>query len=148
MSKILSSLLIVISSIILWMMPATSAIYDFRTDLQADTFATSTAAGVTSANSTLTKAIVDNDTSTITITSNISEAPAFNSYNATNRQLNTIGLTANTIRTLTVTYDVTALAGADALDTFIGTWFIYIWYVLIIAFPIVGVLAILTGRIG
>ena len=147
MSRILSSFLIVAVAIFLWMMPATSAIYDFRTDLQTDTFSSVTAAGIVSANHTLTHAIIDDDTSTITITSNISEAPSFSSYNATLRQLTVGTLTANTIRTLTVTYDVTALAGADALDTFIGTWFIYIWYVLIAVFPIAGVAAILTGRI-
>lgn len=134
-----------IASFILWVLPVTDAVYDFRTDVREDDFTVATGLGVTSANVTLLKAIYDNDTDTIGYTSNVTEIPAFSSYNSTTRQLLTTGLSANTTRLLTINYDTNALTFSTALNTLLN-WWPFIWYMLITAFPIASLVAIFTGR--
>jgi len=139
--------MLLVGSFILWILPVTTAVYDYRTDLRTDSFPTvDTGAIATTASVTLFTTIYDADTDTLTIISDLStDAPVYASYNATNRALGLSGLTANTTRAITASYDITALSGADALDTFMD-WFPYIWLVLIVAFPIAGLAAIWTGR--
>ncbi len=123
-------------------------VYDFKTMLRTEEVTSPTAAGVTTANVTLGKPIFDDDTSTLDILSDLAtDTPAYSasSYNSTTRQLLTSGLTANTTRVLTVSYDVNALEGFDAIVLIVDRW-PFIWLLLVIIFPLVGIGAIFIGR--
>ena len=145
--RIFYAFLIVVVSAILFMLPVTEAIYDYRTDLRTDTFSTTTAAAVTSANETLLVGLYDSDISTIDIDSDDStDDPLANTYNATSRVLNVTGLTAATTRTLDITYDIDALEGSDAIGK-IADIVPFVWMILIIAFPPAALFAIFTGRV-
>jgi len=145
--RIFYAFLIVVVSAILFMLPVTEAIYDYRTDLRTDTFSTTTAAAVTSANVTLLTGLYDSDISTIDIDSDDStDDPLANTYNATSRVLNVTGLTAATTRTLDITYDIDALEGSDAIGK-IADIVPFVWMILIIAFPPAALFAIFTGRV-
>ena len=128
------------------MLPVTQAIYDYRTDQRTDTFSTDTAVGVTTANETLLGDLYDCDMGSIDIDSDeATDAPLPNSINCTSQELNVTGLTANTTRTLNITYDYDALAGNNAIDTLVG-WLPYIWILIIVVFPMAAIFAIFTGR--
>lgn len=145
-SRAFTAFLILVASAILWMLPVTEGIYDFRTDVEENAFAVTTGVGETAANVTLLTALYDDDYSEAAVTSNItSDIPAMSSYNTTTRALAVNGLTANTSRTITVEYDVYALTDANAVDTFLD-WFPYIWILIKIAFPIAALAAIFVGR--
>lgn len=127
------------------MLPVSEAVYDFRTDLREDEFNVTTE-DVTSANVTLGKPLYEDDTGTIDIISDESTDNAtFGSYTTGTRVLNITALSANVTRILTVSYDIDALEGSDALNTFVG-YIPWIWMLIIIVFPIAGLAAIFTGR--
>lgn len=145
--RIFNAFLIIVAAAILFMIPISAAIYDFRTDLREDTFTSPTGVGVTTANVTLLKPVYDDDTETIDFLSDLAtDIPAYSSYNSTSRQLGISGLTANTTRILTVSYDIDALQGSDAINT-VCNIIPYIWMLCIIAFPMAALLAIFTGRV-
>ena len=128
------------------MLPVSRAVYDFRTDLRTDEFSSTTVGSQTSENVTLGKPVYDDDTGTIDILSDEStDTPAFSSYTTATRVVNISGLSANTTRVLAVSYDIDALEGSDALNTFVG-YVPWIWMLIIIVFPMVGIAAIWTGR--
>jgi len=132
---------------ILWMLPVTTAIYDFRTDLREDTFSNSTGVGVTTADITLFKPVYDDDTETIDILSDLAtDVPAYSSYNGTSRQLGISGLTDNTSRIFTITYDIDALDGHDAISTLMDI-IPFMWILVMVAFPMAALFAIFTGRV-
>jgi len=144
--RIFYAFLVMVTTAMLWMLPITVAVYDFRTDIQEDTFTSDTAVGQTTENVTLTQELYDDDTSTIDILSSLSDdAPAYASYNGTSRLLGISGLSENTTRTLTVFYDVSALVGNDAINNLLDIvpW---IWMLCIIAFPMAAIAAIFIGR--
>jgi len=135
-----------LTAVILFMLPITLAVYGFRTDLETDYFTSPTGAVVTTANVVLQKAIYDDDTDTITITSDLStDVPVYSSYNATSRLLGMSGLTANTTRIVTVSYDVDALGAGTGLVDLVDKlpWFLLL---IVIAFPVAGIAAIFTNR--
>ena len=108
--RIFYGFLIIVVAAILFMLPMTSMIYDFRTDVREDTYTVTTGGGVTTDTQTLTHAIYDNDTDTISIVSSIStDTPLYTSYNSTTRLLAYSGLAASSTRVITVSYDVYAL---------------------------------------
>ena len=145
--RIFYAFLIIFVATILWMLPVTSAIYDFRTDVRTDTFSTTTTVGVTTANETLHEELYDDDIGSVDITSeDATDTPLPNSYNATSQVLNIIGLTENTTRELEVAYDVDALEGDNAVDILLG-WVPYIWILIICVFPMAALFAIFTGRV-
>ena len=144
--RIAFAFVMLVASSILWLLDVTTGIYDFRTTVREDVFvATETTPLGTTANVTLLKSIYDDDTNTISYESTLAETPVFSSYNTITRQLLTSGLTANTSRILTVIYDTNALAHSDAIDNILD-WWPFIWYMLIVTFPIAAILAIFTGR--
>ena len=49
-SSAFTAFLILIASAVLWWLPVTEGIYDFRTDVEENSFAVTTAAGETAAN--------------------------------------------------------------------------------------------------
>lgn len=131
-----------IATAILWMVPMSDAVTDFRTDAREDDFSVNTAVGVTSANVVLVKSLYDNDTNLISFNSTLSETPTFSSYNSTTKQVNVATLTANTSRTLTVFYRTDALPDSTGINTMLDWWY-YIWILLLIAFPIAAIVAII-----
>lgn len=145
--RIFYSFIILVTSAILWLLPITEAVYDFRTDVRDDNFYVTTAVGETTANVTLHSALYENDTSKFSFYSDLaSDVPVFVSYNGTSRVVAMTGYSANNTRTLTVTYDVDALSSTTAIDTLLDIvpW---IWYLLIICFPVAGLAAIFMGKI-
>lgn len=140
-------LVVLIAVITLLFMPLTQGIYDFKTDIREDVFNNvHTNSGVVTANVTILKTLYDSDTSTFSITSNTSvDTPVYSSYNSTSRQLLVSGLAANTYRTLYVEYDIDALSGATVIDNLMD-FTPYLWYLLLIIFIPVAIIAIWTGR--
>ena len=144
--RIFYAFLIVVVSAILFMLPITEAIYDFRTDLREDTFSTETGAGTT-ANVTLLDDLYDDDLGSVDIDSDLAtDHPLPNSYNATSQVLNVSGLTATSNRTLDITYDIDALSGNDAINA-VADILPFIWMLCIIAFAPAALFAIFTGRV-
>jgi len=144
--RVFYAFLVIVTAAILWMLPITSAIYDFRTDVQVDSFSSTTGVGQTTENVTLSEELYDDDTQTIDISSSISnDSPVFGSYNATTRLLGTSGLSANTTRILTVAYDIDALIGNDAVNNLLDQVPL-IWILCIAVFPLASLAAIFTGR--
>lgn len=144
--RIFNAFLIIIVSAILFLLPLTEGIYDFRTDLQTDTFSVSTNATATAANVTLLNVLYDNDTTTISILSDTSaDIPVYSSYNITSRDLEMSGLAVSTTRIITASYDVDALEGSDAINTIVG-YVPFIWLLAIIGFAPAALVAIFTGR--
>lgn len=132
--RIFYSFLVVMSVAILFMLPITSGIYDFRTDQKEDSVRYETGAGETTANVTLIKALYDDDVSTVDVLSNdYSDAPIVENYTAAGRVLDISGLESSANRTLTITYDVDALNMTGAVSAFFDklSW---IWMICVICF--------------
>lgn len=130
----------------LFLFPITGATYDFRTDVREDSFTVATAAGVTTGNFSLVKPIYDNDVSTVELSSDLStDVPAYSSYNTTSRLLVFSGLTANTTRVITASYDIDALTSAPAIGTLLNIN-PFLWYAFSIVFIGAAIVALLTGR--
>jgi len=147
--KIFYGFLIIVTVSILFMLPITEAIYDFRTDVRDDNFyGIETGVGVVTANVTLHTSLYDDDTDTIGILSNeTDDIPAFSTYDTATRELEVGGLAASGNRTLTVSYDIDALSASTAVSNFMNvvSW---IWFILLAAFPAAAIGAIFMGRAG
>lgn len=144
--RIFNAFLIIFGSVVLFTLPLTLAIYDFRTDLRTDDFLTTTAVGVTTANETLLDDLYDNDIGSVDIVSdNATDTPLANSYNATSRVINVIGLGANATRTLEISYDVGAFGVTDALNNILDR-IPMIWMLICIAFAPAALLAMFLNR--
>ena len=144
--RIFYAFLVILTAAMLWMIPVTSAIYDFRTDVGEDSFTSTTAVGQTTDNVTLSEVLYGNDTSTIDVLSSISDdSPLFASYNSTTRLLGISDLGEDTTRTLTVSYDVDALGGSDAINT-LANAVPWIWLLCIVAFPMAAIASMFVGR--
>ena len=143
--RIFHSFLSIMGAIILLLMPVASGVYSFRTDVREDTFQVTTAAGVTGANVTLLKALFDDDTGTISFTSDIAEVPVVSSWNGTTRQLEVGGLTASESRELVVSYDKAAFAATNAISNLMDS-VPFIWFLMILAFVPASLVAIFLGR--
>lgn len=145
--RALGSIAILVITVILWFLPITQGVYDFKTDPREDTFNNVlTGVGETTANVTILKALYDNDTSTFSISSNTSrDIPLYSSYNATTRELMVSGLAANITRSLYVTYDIDALSGVVAISTLLN-FVPYFWYIILLLIPPVTLIAIWRGN--
>jgi len=136
-----------VASTILFLLPVSTGIYDFRTDQRNDIFTVTTPVATTNATVQLAKPIYDNDTSTLVLTSgsSILDVPLYSSYNTTTRALLVIGLSDNLTRSLTVAYDVSADGLTGAMGTLLD-FIPFIWMLMVIAFPVSALVAIWTGR--
>ncbi|KKK54458.1 hypothetical protein LCGC14_3084560, partial [marine sediment metagenome] len=114
--KIFNAFLIIVIASILFMLPFTTAIHDFRTDTRTDTFAgTATGGAQTTANLSLTDFVFDDDTETIVILSDDgTDVPLLFSYNTTTRLTDMTGLAVSSNRTITISYDIDALSESEA----------------------------------
>jgi hypothetical protein len=127
------------------LLPITALIYTFQTDVTNNQFYVTTSPGITDTTVTLSDSVYDDDTSTIVVISDLnSDIPTLVSYNTTSRATVFNSLTDNASRTLTITYDTDAL-NSGAWDSVL-TIFPKIWMILILCFPVVGLVAILIGK--
>lgn len=146
MSRIFYAFLIIVVAVILWMLPFTEAIYDFRTDVRTDIFTVITGVGVTTGSVQLFTDIYDDDTSTIDLSSDdTGDDPTYSSYNASNRQLDMTGFAANATRILTVLYDIDALTESEAVGNLLDILDLF-WLLVIIGFPAAGLVAIFVMK--
>jgi len=141
--RIIYSFLIILTAVFLWLLPLSDMIYEFRTEAITDDETVTTGAASTTGNVTLDNFVYDDDDDTISVTSSINEVPEITSYNTTSKTVLVSSLTANTSRTLSVTYDVDAITDNDAVNNIldITPW---IFYLIIIAWPVVSLAAIWT----
>ena len=143
--KIFYSFLIIVCSTILILLPVTAGIYDFRTDVREDYLTATTGVGESSDNVTLQKLVYDDDSTTISVYSSDSgDVPIMTAFDATSHSVVFSGLTANTSRTLTVSYDVAAFT-EGGLTAFLNI-LPYIWILIWVAFPIAALVAIWMGK--
>ena len=145
--RIFWAFLIIATAAMLWMLPITQAIYDFRTDVQTDTFTSDTGVGQTTDNVTLTQELYSDNLSSIdNILSSISDdSPVVASYNATTRLTDITGLSDNNTRTLTVSYDVDAVVGSDAIND-LADKVPWIWLIIFALFPVTALAAMFIRR--
>jgi len=143
--KIFNSFLIVVASTILFLIPFTQSSEAIKTDQRDDIFSVVTAAAQTTDNIILSKALYDNDVTTITVISDSTDdAISWGSYNATGQQLLISGMDASNTRVLTATYDVNAL-NDPAIETLVDA-FIWIWILSAVAFAPSGLASIWTNK--
>jgi hypothetical protein len=144
-NKIFYGFLTLVFSALLWLLPITALIYEFKTDVTLNEFYITTSVGSTNTTLTLSHPVYDNVTSSILATSDLNtDLPTFVSYNTTTRATVFNSLTENETRTLSITYDTDAL-DSGAWDTVL-TIIPKIWLIIIICFPVAGLVAILIGR--
>ena len=143
--KIFKAFLILMASTVLFLLPLTGSVYDFKTDQQTDLFSMVTTVN-TADNITLSELLYDADVTTVYVLSDLStDLISWSSYNATSNNLLISGMSVNSTRVLTATYDVDALGGNTAIIDLTDrlAWF---WLLLIIAFAPASLAAIFTGR--
>jgi hypothetical protein len=144
--RIFYSFLILLTIGILFFLPFTDGVRAFRTDTKQDELPSPTAVGVTTGNLTLTHAVYLDDTTTMTLSSSVgTDTPALTAYAPTNHTIAFSGLTANTTRFITVTYDIAALTVWSGIDTLLN-FTPLIWYLCLVAFIPLSLVAIWKGR--
>jgi len=100
-----------------------SATHDLQIDEQADAFAgVATGAGETDADVVLTVDLYgDDNTNVLSIVSSLeTDVPVAGTYTAATNTLNVTGLTAESSRTLTVTYEIDALTSFTGMAALFG----------------------------
>jgi len=144
--RIFYAFLIIFTATFLWLLPVTTSIYDFRTDLRTDTYTSTTAVATTTANVVLGKPIYDNDTGTLSfISDNSADTPIYFAYDTPTRELEISGLSANSTRIIEVSYDISSLTANPSVETLLDA-LPFIWIIIIIAFGPAALFAIFTGR--
>lgn len=142
--RVFYGFLIIMVAVGLFLLPVTSATYDFRTDVAENEFRYETAGG-TVANVTLLKALYDDDISTVTVTSDdTDDVPAVVAYHTSSRILDISGLDTATNRTLMVSYDFDALSASAALSNFID-YVPWIWLIMLVCFPVAAIVYLIFG---
>lgn len=146
--RIFYAFIVIVIAVLSWLLPITDSVYDFRTDQRTDDFTVETAVATITANVTLLKFIYGDDTQTLSLTSSLAtDMPTFVSYNTTTRAVAMSGLTANTTRLISASYDVDALNGSAAINT-LANYIPFIWMLCIVGLPMAALFAIFTGRAG
>ena len=140
--RIFQSFLLLVVTAILWMLPVTQGIYDFRTDPREDTFNVDTAVGVTTASVVLQYPVYDSDNQTIDLSSDLpADTPALDSYTPATDRVDVSGLSDNSTRVLTIGYLIDALDAHDAVNTLMDI-LPMIWILILVSFPVVGLVAV------
>lgn len=134
-----ASILIAAGVIVLMMAGFMSALNSFMVKTQTDPYTVTTAAGVTSANVTLSQDLYAGATSRVTVSStDTTDNPIAWTYTTATRVLLVTGLEANTSRTLTIAYDI------DNLTVF---WGAGVTAKVIPTLLLLGVLSIVAGGV-
>ena len=130
----------------LFFLPITDGITAVKTDTKIDRLPSVTGAGETTDNLTLTNEVYNDDTSDLTLdSSDGDDTPTLTAYAPGNHTIAISGLSANTTRTITVTYDIAALTIWSGVDTLLG-YFPMIWYILAIVMAPAALIAIWKFR--
>ena len=130
----------------LFFLPITDGITAVKTDTKIDRLPSVTGAGETTDNLTLTNEVYNDDTSDLTLdSSDGDDTPTLTAYAPGNHTIAISGLSENTTRTITVTYDIAALTIWSGVDTLLG-YFPMIWYILAIAMAPAALIAIWKFR--
>jgi hypothetical protein len=131
--KIVATFLMITLVALLFMLPISTAIYDYRTDPYEQTFYDLNSVGA-SENISLFKPIYGADPNKCSFASDLASDNATPGvyYDATSHVIQVNGLTAGGTRDLTATYPVNALSSVAALDVFLNMvpW---LWYLLLVA---------------
>jgi len=136
--RVFNSFLTLVVVALLWMLPMSQAIYDYRTDVRDDEFTVTTAVAVSTGTATLVKPVYDDDYQTISILSDLStDNVTFVSYNTTTRLVSIAQLTPDSDRSLTISYDVDALTNNTALNLFLNI-IPFIWILILSIFPLIA----------
>ncbi len=144
--RIFYAFLVVFVAAILFMLPITAAVYDFRTDLKEDSIFFQAGAGVTGANVTLIKPLYNNDIATVSVLSDEqADTPVVTSYTSATRVLLVNGLAASTNRTLEVSYDYDALNGSPAVNILVDR-IAWIWLLVVIGIAPAALASMFIGR--
>lgn len=145
--RIFQGFLVLVVVAILWMLPVSQAIYDFRTEPRDDVFAVTTGVSENITSVVLLKSVYDEDTGTISLLSDLAtDTPDFDSYTPATHVVDISGLTADSSRELTVTYDIDALS-AHAAVSVIMDLLPTIWILILVAFPVVSLIVIFRRRV-
>lgn len=140
--RIFQSFLVLIFVAILWLVPYSSAIYAFRTDVREDTFTITTAPAETTTTLTLKRPVYNDDDETISVISdNSADTPVIDSYTAATRALVVTGLIDDDTRIITAFYDVPAFTVHSALDVLMDILPFFIILILV-ALPVVALIMI------
>lgn len=132
--------------VMLFMLPVSSAIYNWKTEPRTESYSYTTAS-TTTGNVTLLKPVYDNDTATIGFISSLtSDTPALVSYDPVTQVVNFSGLTANATRTLTISYDTSAFNESAPFET-IADMLPYLCYVCFVLFICSGVFYMLAPHV-
>lgn len=145
--RIFQGFLVLVVVAILWMLPVSQAIYDFRTDIREDVFAVTTGGAETTTAEVLLKPVYDDDTGTISLLSDLAtDTPALDAYTPATQVVDISGLTADSSRELTVTYDTDALS-VHAAVSIVMDLLPMIWILILVAFPVVSLIVIVKRRV-
>lgn len=139
--KWLFSILIVLSAAAGFAVPITGLCHDFQTDVRTDNVYTSTGPGAVTADIVLFKSIYADDSSTLSVNSSISESPVITAYTAATKTASIGGLTANTSRTISLSYEVDALGGSSSWTTLLGIA-PYLYYLILVIIMAAGPIVI------
>lgn len=132
---------------ILWMLPVSQAIYNFRTDIREDVFAVTTGGAETTTAVVLLRPVYDDDIGTISLLSDLAtDTPTLDTYTPETQVLDISGLTAASSRELTVTYDIDALSVHTAVSIIMDLLPV-IWILILVAFPVVSLIVIVRRRV-
>jgi hypothetical protein len=144
--RIYNGFLILLVSALLWLLPVSEAIYNFRTDIRDDSSTVATDPAETTKDIQLFKPLYENDTSRVTFTSTLlTDSVAVATYAPTTRILSITGLTDDTARTLEIEYPYNALATNTAINTLMNV-LPFFWTLILIALPVVAIVVIYQGR--
>jgi len=144
--KIFSSFLVVLTAVLLFFLPFSEAVYDFRTDVKTDSLYSATDPGEATDNLTLTHEIYDDDSSTLSLlSSNSADIPVLSAYSPDSHSILVSGLSENSTRTLAVSYDIYALTGWSGIDTFVSRLGLF-WILIIFSFVVCGFVVLFRGR--
>lgn len=132
MGKALQVVMLIVGLVItILMFPmALSAMHDIQTDPQTQTLVgVATAAGVTTADIVLTKAVFNNNTGNVTAltTSLVTDVPVTGTWVEATKTLTVTGLTAASARDITITYNYDGLTDYTGLGTVVGISPILLW---------------------
>lgn len=145
--RIFQGFLIMVVTVILWLLPVSEAVYGFQSTQREQSETISTGAGVTTATIILDRPIFEDTYINNVYYSDLStDTPAYSNYTTLTRELTISGLTASDSRTLTILYDVDGLSFHPAIKTVINI-IPTIWILILVAFPVVSLIAIWKGRV-
>jgi hypothetical protein len=144
--RIFQGFLVMVVTALLWLLPVSEAIYNFRTDIREDAFTIVTGVGETTAAVVLYRAVYNDDEGTVSLLSDLAtDTPALDSYVPATHVVNISGLTASSSRELTVAYDIDALNTHPAVGILMDILPV-LWVLVLIAFPVVALVVIIRGR--